>query len=119
MATRASIIVKDRYDDKLYFYKHWDGYPSGILPALEYFMSLVKSGEIRDNVGQAAGHLIMIGHDEYLSEGSLEHSPWKVGAFEPASDLCGGIEYLYILDLKTKTIEVVESDFDKYSRSVS
>ena len=33
MSTRANIILKDSYD-KLYFYRHCDGYPEGVAPTL-------------------------------------------------------------------------------------
>lgn len=51
MSTRANIIVKDKHDT-LWFYRHSDGYPEGTLPSLNKFLDMVKSGKIRDNVGQ-------------------------------------------------------------------
>ena len=120
MSTRCNIIIKDGHD-QLWFYRHSDGYPSGALPTLKKFMQWVKDRRIRDNVSQAAGWLIIIGHQEYrpTAEGNKEHyeapqfvpggesslSDWKVGAYEPTICQHGDIEYLYTLDL-TKPNEI-------------
>jgi hypothetical protein len=129
MSTRANIIIKDKYN-KLIFYRHSDGYPKGTLPTLNLFLDLVKNGTIRDNVEQASGWLIMIGAIEYKTvtpesfemkgeEDSIAHYTvdlkmrkyeysdlmgWKVGAYEPATDIHGDIEYLYTVDLVKKKI---------------
>ena len=110
MSTRANIIIKDN-SDKLFFYRHSDGYPEGTMPQLEKFMSWVKEGKIRDNVGQAAGWLIMLGNAEYESgvePGSDGVSGWKVGAFEPTTGIHGDVEYIYTIDLESKEITVEE-----------
>jgi hypothetical protein len=112
MSTRAQIIVKDEHD-AVWFYRHSDGYPSGTLPTLERFLSWVKAGRIRDNAEQAAGWLVLIGHEEYRAEGHVGFEPnhtgkgmdWKVGAYEPCAPVThGDIEYLYTVDLTAKTI---------------
>lgn len=132
MSTRANIIIKDGSDRKLIFYRHSDRYPEGALPTLKKFMSWVKDGRIRDNAGQAAGWLILIGAEEYGSVyvGGGKYMPkksltepdpnddmmgWKCGAYEPTTGIHGDIEYLYTLDLDEKTI-LVQSvlDDDKY-----
>jgi hypothetical protein len=111
MSTRANIIIKDEYSS-LIFYRHSDGYPKGTLPTLNAFLELVKSGKIRDNVSQAAGWLIIIGHEEYGVRCSYEiakdESEWKVGAYEPTTEIHGDIEYLYTVDLVKKTITYKE-----------
>ena len=105
MSTTANIIIKDKYE-KLYFYRHCDGCPKGIMPTLIQFLDKVKSGEIRDNVNQSAGWLIIIGYEEYK-----EYQPdWKVGAYEPTTDIYGDIEYLYVVDLEKKIIKEIPSD---------
>ena len=128
MSTRANIILQDGGKSKLIFYKHSDGYPEGVMPLLEKFMGWAKSGQIRDNVGQAGGWLIVLGAMEYNAippfkvdkpafEGATPYglietfdSPddWKVGSIEPTTGIHGDIEYLYIVDLKTKEITVKE-----------
>lgn len=136
MSTRANIVIKDEYR-KLYFYRHSDGYPEGVMPTLQKFLDFVKEGKIRDNVGQAAGWLIVFGAVEYdvnndISDPDTYYKPfntpiseylptkegysgWKVGAYEPTDDIHGDIEFLYIVDLKKKTIETVTKDFDVYA----
>ena len=138
MSTIANIIIKDKYD-KLYFYRHSDGYPEGTMPTLNKFMDLVKSGKIRDNVGQSAGWLIIIGAIEYQSlnphifpewdKRSYDQNcakidvaindflplDWKVGAYEPTTGIHEDIEYLYVIDLDTKKIKKIpESEWDKW-----
>jgi len=78
------------------------------MPTLSEFMKRVVSGEIRDNVSQAAGWLIIIGHEEY-SESREKYpsvSGWKVGSYEPTTEQHGDIEYLYTVDLAEKTVEI-------------
>lgn len=111
MSTRANIIIESR-GEYLIFYRHSDGYPEGTLPSLNEFLDLVKKGVIRDNVSQAAGWLILIGHQEY--EGSYPPKEWKVGAYEPTYRIHGDIEYLYILDLREKTIKVVSMGKEEF-----
>ena len=97
MSTRCQVIVKDKYDE-LWFYRHCDGYPDGVKETLEKFLLLVKEGKIRNNPMQAAGWLIIIGHNEYNV--SDDPTDWKVGAYEPCTpETHGDIEYLYTIDL--------------------
>src|SRR4051812_31797902 len=112
MSTRANIIVRDEADE-LIFYRHSDGYPDGTLPSLNQFLDLIKQGQVRDNTGQASGWLILLGADEYgvrVREGRMAPNnlgagmQWKVGAYEPTTDLHGDIEFLYVVDLETKRI---------------
>lgn len=65
MSTRAGIVLIDESGDTLHFYRHYDGYPKGTMPTLKKFLNLVKKGQIRDNVGQAGGWLVLIGAMEY------------------------------------------------------
>jgi hypothetical protein len=120
MSTRAQVIITDESGDQLWFYRHSDGYPDGALPSLKQFITWVKEGKIRDNVEQAAGWLVMIGAKEYgkvhdwknntsrnktIKELFEAGEDWKVGAYEPSVPIeHGDIEYLYTLDLKSKTI---------------
>lgn len=121
MSPRANILIKDS-DQTLLFYRHWDGYPSGVAKTLTHFLNLVKTGKIRNNVGQAAGWLIMIGaaendrcHDIASDAYDLPlHTPidqfvsnpadWKVGAYEPTTAIHSDISYLYEIDLTAQTL---------------
>lgn len=130
MSTRANVIITDDWGQKLYFYRHSDGYPEGVMPTLEKFLSLVKEEKIRNNVSQASGWLIIIGAEEYKSHqlkhdswnglteaeekewaGKISTNPmdWKVGAYEPTTGLHGDIEHLYVIDLSKKTITEIPS----------
>jgi hypothetical protein len=102
MSTRANILVKDIHGDSLWFYRHSDGYPEGTLPTLQKFIKMITDGQIRNNVGQACGWLILIGHEEYGSK----KGGWKIGAYEPTTGQHGDIEYLYTVDLGTGLIDV-------------
>ena len=115
MSTRAQVVIKDAEANELWFYRHSDGYPEGVTPTLNKFMAWLKAGRIRDNVEQAAGWLIVLGHLEYSGKpwspvGEPDDGKsglgWKVGAYEPCACRAphGDIEYLYTLDLDTKTI---------------
>jgi hypothetical protein len=131
MSTRAQVVIQDGHS-KQWFYRHSDGYPEGAMPSLEKFLSWVKDGRIRDNTEQACGWLVIIGHQEYLEVDELmgrknippyEPGPvdpahmrldsgmtkWKVGSYEPCEPhMHGDIEYLYTIDLPTRTIKVEE-----------
>ena len=118
MSTRANIIVKDSHDT-LFFYRHSDGYPEGAVPLLEKFLGFVKEGLIRDNVGQAAGWLIMLGASEYstmdrniLVPSQDGFSGWKVGAIEPTTEIHGDVEYIYTVNLDTK--EITTKTYEEY-----
>lgn len=132
MSTRANIILTDNQGEKLYFYRHSDGYPEGTLPTLKKFIKWMKEGKIRNNLSQAAGWLIIIGAEEYkhcqvdyderkkagwrnsdmLAYGhfgdNIPAEPledWKVGAYEPTTEIHGDIEWLYTINLDTLIIK--------------
>src|ERR1700760_4107742 len=121
MSTRANIVIKNG-EEKLFFYRHSDGYPDGTLPTLNKFIDWVKSGKIRDNVSKAAGWPIILGALEYdtLPEAPKntdkygcnvqvseikEPKDWKAGAYEPTTGIHGDIEYLYLVDLAKKSVK--------------
>ena len=131
MSTRANIIIKDSYC-KLIFYRHSDGYPEGILPSLEKLIDWIKKGLIRNNVSQGAGWLVLLGAMEYKTlkpesfkcderteygsnldyEIKGEPTGWKVGAFEPTTEVHGDIKYLYIVDFEKLTIKTISNRND-------
>ena len=145
MSTRANVIIQETINlsaymrpnrvDKLYFYRHSDGYPEGVMPILEKFIKWIKEDKIRDNLSQAAGWLVVLGAIEYntipafkkeepsykgaKAYGDVESiefpDDWKVGAFEPTTGIHGDIQHLYVVELSNKTvIEVPREDWDKY-----
>ena len=132
MSTRANVVIKDSCTE-LWFYRHADGYPEGVLPSLNVFLEWIKNGWIRKNVTQSAGWLILIGADEYKDEklnpdfpsdkgrydpdkykGLCPSEPgnnipgWKVGAYEPTHGKHGDVEYIYYVDLENQEIKIEE-----------
>jgi hypothetical protein len=126
MSTRCQVILTDKWGEKLWFYRHSDGYLSGVLPTLIQFMKWIEEGKIRANTEQSGGWLIMLGAREYdtiytgktpdwyrkkksrefFEPGSVKSiSGWKVGAYEPCPPgMKGDIEYLYTISLTDFTI---------------
>jgi len=108
MGTRCNIRVVDEDGDELWFYRHYDGYPSSVLPSLEPLMERLKNGEVRDNVGQFSGWIVVLGHDSYRRGPYGKSNNWKVGHYEPTTGQHGDIVYLYTIDLGTKTLTYKE-----------
>ena len=119
MSTRALIIVKDEYGDKLGFYRHSDGYPEGVMPLIQKYVDMVRSGQLRNNVVQSAGWLIELGRQELVDmykdmgeSGVPAYYKWKIGTIEPhvitnpkkQSDL----EYCYTINLSNCTVQAKE-----------
>jgi hypothetical protein len=114
--------------EELFFYRHSDGYPEVTLQSLNIFMDWLKTKKIRNNLAQSAGWLVILGAIEYNSVPKFkteepafkgakgygdittiempedDGSTWKVGAYEPTTSIHGDIEYLYTINLTTKTL---------------
>lgn len=106
MSTRCNVLIKDGYSE-IWIYRHSDGYPSGVHPTLSEFIQHIINGTIRDNPGQSAGWLILLGAKEYnISVPAKGMSGWKCGAYEPTTGEHGDIEYLYTVDLENRTVEI-------------
>ena len=127
MSTRANILIKDG-NDKQWFYRHSDGYPSSTAENLKIFIGWLNDGLIRRNVGQGASWLIILGNNDtndmisrMRKEGSksAKHENfgggkhpykgsggWKVGSYEITTEQHGDIEYLYTIDMKKKTVKI-------------
>jgi len=127
MSTRANVIIESKRDNqKLYFYRHSDGYPEGTMPTLTKFIEWLRAGKIRNDVSQSAGWLIILGAMEYNTipqfnmeeaispksygnpETFKEPSDWKVGAYEPTSGIHGDVEYKYSIDLDEMDVTIFE-----------
>lgn len=128
MSTRASIIVQDGYE-RIQFYRHSDGFPTGTMPLLERFMEHVRAGRIRANASQAAGWLVIMGAQELVEifsrhdgmidagDGSLaDYKPsetlfgWKASTIEPCQTPPADIEYVYTVDVGLQSIRVTYPD---------
>ena len=97
ISTHATIIITDGID-RLYFYKHCDGYPDGTLPALLEFLNRIKTERIRNNATQAAGWLVVMGHEE--SKQASHYPLWKVGAYEPTTGVNQYSEFVYTVHVQ-------------------
>lgn len=132
MSTRANIILKEG-KDKLFFYRHSDGYPRGTMPTLQKFVDWMKAGKIRNNISQGSGWLIIIGAMEYnaipkykteitesygrqieetIDDSIEEPKDWKVGAYEPTTALHGDIQYSYTIDMDKMEITAQTASCD-------
>jgi hypothetical protein len=115
MSTRANIVITDG-EESLWFYKHSDGYPEGVMPILQKLLQWVNDDILRDNASQMSGWLILLGVLEYNNDTSCFERPfdintftpskWKVGAYEPTGGRHGDIAYLYTLDLSKRLISM-------------
>ena len=127
MSTRCNVLLKDGHE-QLWFYRHSDGYPSVTGESLRRFMRWVIDGRLRDNVSQAGGWLILLGAVEYQTlsatlfpQGTIESykqdrnavadavrafvpNDWKCGAYEPTCGQHRHIEFLYTIDLESKSM---------------
>ena len=81
-------------------------------------MDRLREGSVRNHLGQFAGWIIVLGHEEYGSK----QDNWKVGAYEPTIGIHGDIEYLYTINLEDKTLTYTSYTDDEieqiYSRRV-
>ncbi len=105
MSTRANIVIIEG-SDKLIFYRHSDGYPEVTGESLKKFVAGYKD-QMRCNISQSAGWLILHGHIEYMPQSQKypEMMGWKVGAYEPTTCIHSDIEYLYEIDLVARTLK--------------
>lgn len=88
------------------------------MPTLKKFISLMKSGHIRNDLGQCAGWLIFLGAVEYREYNpeifdakepeEIMPKDWKIGSIEPTTGIHGDIEFAYVIDLEAKEIEIYE-----------
>ena len=137
MSTRCNVVLQETWKfknekgeeetttEKIFFYRHSDGYPEGVRDTLLKFVDLINKKLIRNNPCQAGGWLIILGAQEYDYDWDYDKEPvyrnreskladylptkyeheyskygigWKVGAYEPTTDIHGDIEYLYTID---------------------
>lgn len=110
MGTRCNILITDENENTLYFYRHYDGYPESIVPSLSPLLERLQAGELRKNVGQFSGHLILLGAQEMAAQNSrLKMNPssennWKCGFYEPTTGIHGDVAYIYTLDLEKEEL---------------
>lgn len=121
MSTRATVIIKDDYNEVI-FYRHSDGYPSVTAVSLLEFCQGYngKNGHLRKDAMQSSGWLVLHGHKEYLKEdqklgfqSSDKYDNWKVGAYEPTSRIASDAAFIYTINLIEKTLICSTPKYDK------
>ena len=116
MSTRCHVVLMDSYENQVWFYRHSDGYPSGVQPTLDKFCEWRNQDRIRDDPMQAAGWLVLLGMQEYatgeygtphqdtqlknLAPGVEGFSGWKIGAYEPTNTCFSDAQYLHVVDME-------------------
>lgn len=107
MGTRCNILVVDKFDRKIVLYKHWDGYPEGILPYIVRTLEYLKKYAYNQihwwhYADVVAGMLIAVDWDitkEYYE--ILKHY-WDGNTkvdIRPVDEIYGDIEFLYVVDV--------------------
>lgn len=123
MSTRANIIFKDKVAT-LYFYRHSDGYPDVTGADLKEFCTYYYK-HMRKDAMQSAGWLIVHGYQTMKTDdmaftrryGSQSTgTEWKVGYYEPTSDIHGDVEYIYVIDLDAMILETREPTTKFYNK---
>ena len=96
MSTRATIRVEDNEGEGLWIYHHCDGYPQGVGEELKEL--LVKVGKYAD-IYDVANYLFKYGK--------------KYGDYELTSDLHGDSEFVYNIDMGSRTLECYAYPFEE------
>ena len=106
MATRASIVMKEKGKPMMAVYKHWDGYPSGLGKTLESIISggtitnglsgSPKMGEAFNGAGCLFASIIAL----------LKQGPGDVYVTSLDSVGSAGEEYIYTIDVNGKDAEL-------------
>ena len=120
MSTRANIIIRDQ-NTTLYFYRHSDGYPSSTGEDLKEFCKGYAKN-FRANAPQSAGFLILHGagpSQDGINDRCNKLYDWKCGDYEPTDSIHGDVEYVYVIDLETMTLETREPKASFFSAKKS
>ena len=105
MSTRCNIIVKDRFNRRVYLYHHHDGYPEFVGACLADFLGEMQPWQIRRQAFGIANKLIK-GAIRYEHK-NLYTGKREVKAddeYEVTSGIHGDIEYLYVINCKAGTL---------------
>lgn len=102
MSTRCNLIIKSGYRDNSRFilYHHHDGYPEGVGVQLKKVISKYQDWQIKQHGLNIATGLIK----DNVGLNDKER--------EPALRLAGDIEYLYVLNCKSRTLRCFKVDYE-------
>lgn len=114
MGTRCQMRIIGVHNQEHWFYRHWDGYPDGAMPAIRAFMKAVEEGRVRRNADQAGAWFLIITN---AHEGQLK--PEHINNAHGPSDhndllliqTCqkerhGDIEFFYTIDMRDGTVTI-------------
>ena len=113
MSTRCNIIIKTRWNKRIYLYHHHDGYPEGVGALLADYLGEMKPWQIKQNPIEIANHLVKHGIP-YMGR------DWKTGEpkervddeYEITTGIHGDIEYLYVLNCKAGSLHCYAVGWD-------
>ena len=127
MSTRCNIIIKDRFNRRVYLYHHHDGYPEGVGEALAEYLHKWQDWQIRQH------GMRYIPNELVRGEIKVVFTDWKTGeatiqpdlGYDITAGIHGDIEYLYIINCKAGTLRCykvgwndVDGDFNIDLRKV-
>lgn len=92
MGTRANVKIVDE-NETVWIYRHYDGYPSAVLPDLKGFVEELKENNIV-NAEEASSYLLA--NDNY----------------ENTDQQHGDIEFLYTVNVKDRSVSSVSMFID-------
>jgi hypothetical protein len=87
MSTRCNIIIKEKNEEPLIIYHHFDGYPEGVGAELKNIVA-DKIESICGCTGNIKKYILSRILYDYSSQ------------YEETDNIHGDIEYLYVLDIK-------------------
>jgi hypothetical protein len=101
MSTRCQIEFRAG-DQRRTVYRHWDGFPSAVLPSLRAFLAWSIRGS---DVEYVAANFL------FWSKRDLDARSEQLGFGVCVNDeLHGDIDYFYIVDLVTRAISVLTAE---------
>lgn len=99
MSTRCNIIVKDQFNDRIYLYHHFDGYPEGVGADLKKFFDQYQKWQIQQ-------HGVFLANKLVKNTAGLDDEGYEI-----TTGLHGDIEYLYVINCKAGTLRCYEVPF--------
>jgi len=107
MGTRCNILVVDKFDRKIVLYKHWDGYPAGIIPYIVETLKYMKKYAYNQThwwhyADVVAGMLIAVDWDVTKQYYETFKHYWDGNTkvdIRPVDGIYEDIEFLYIVDV--------------------
>lgn len=98
MATRCNVIVENNSGYRIFMYRHCDGYPESVAPALAPILSELRTDKDREKMGVSyvAEKIEDIEETYFIMGNQKSHKP-----FQYTTDIHGDIEWLYTLNVDT------------------